>query len=336
MFTPSTPYIKPLSPGFVLKSVATRDDVDRIGAFNAIIFGADVDAMARSLILHHPHTRPEHWLYVEEKATGQVISSLCLIPWRWRYDGIELRSGEMGICGTREGYRNHGFVRALMVRHQELLAETGCHLSHIQGIPYFYRQFGYEYALPLIGGWEIELRRIADAPLPGITFRPAASEDIPALMRLYADSVRDLDIHADRDADEWRYLLTHTHGTGTAVDVVVMVADDGQIAGYCVIEHGGFSDGLNVSEASRLTHIGAQAMLRHLKTLAIAKGKPFIRLWMAENNPLLRTAVGMGAENRGRYQWQINILNVPRLLMAIAPALERRLAQSMFAGLPKR
>src|SRR5512145_2367464 len=100
MFTATIPYVKSLGQGLTLKSVGSLEDVERIAAFNKIIHGPGVEVMARTLILQHPHTRPEHWLFVEEDATQRIVSSICLLPWRWRYDGIELRSGEMGICGT--------------------------------------------------------------------------------------------------------------------------------------------------------------------------------------------------------------------------------------------
>ncbi|MBK8026620.1 MAG: GNAT family N-acetyltransferase [Chloroflexi bacterium] len=207
MFTPSTPYIKSLGNGFTIKSVASVEDVERVAKFNAAAFGPQEESMSRALILSHPDTRPEHWLYAEEDSTGLVVASLCLIPWRWNYAGVELRSGELGICATLENYRNRGLIRALNVRHKDLLREGGFHLSHIQGIPYFYRQFGYEYALPLEGGWEIELRQIPDDEPVGFSFRPAVIEDIPTLARLCDEARAAFAISSLREEGVWRYFF---------------------------------------------------------------------------------------------------------------------------------
>ena len=164
MFLPTQPYRKELGNGLILKSVADERDAERLAAFNAVIHDEGVAAMARALIFHHPNTRPEHWLFVENEPTGQVVSSLCLIPWTWRYEDVALKAGEMGIVGTLEAYRHRGLIRALVARFDELLREGGYDLSHIQGIPYFYRRFGYEYAIPLEAGLRVEPYLIPDAP----------------------------------------------------------------------------------------------------------------------------------------------------------------------------
>jgi hypothetical protein len=50
---------------------------------------------------------------------------------------------------------------------------------------------------------------------------------------------------------------------------------------------------------------------------------------------LVRLARAFGAHDRGAYQWQLMIPDIPALLRGLAPALERRLAASMFAGLTR-
>src|SRR5689334_16180038 len=105
MFTENTQTIQPLRDGLTLKSIHTLDDVERWAKFQAQIHGEGVEAMSRALLLYHPATRPEHWLYIEEDAghrdaEQRIVSALCLIPWGWRYDGVFLRAGEVGIVGT--------------------------------------------------------------------------------------------------------------------------------------------------------------------------------------------------------------------------------------------
>src|SRR5689334_11654746 len=183
----STPvYQRSLGNNLVLKSVNGKDNAERLALFNGQIFGQGVVGMTRALLLHHPHTRPDYWLYVEDETNGQIVSSLALIPWQWRYEAVTLKSGEMGIVGTLEAYRNKGLIRALDTRFKELLREGEFELSHIQGIPYFYRQFGYEYTLPLEPNWELAVDRIPDVSAESpYTFRPATADDIPVLMEFY-------------------------------------------------------------------------------------------------------------------------------------------------------
>ncbi|NLX10309.1 MAG: GNAT family N-acetyltransferase [Chloroflexi bacterium] len=317
-----------------MKSVASAEDAERLGAFNEAIHGDGTDAMTRELILHHPHTRPEHWLYVEDDASGQVVSSLCLIPWTWRYGSVTLRAGEMGIVGTLEPYRHRGLIRALDGRFKELLRDGGYHLSHIQGIPYYYRQFGYEYTLPLEVEWNLDLYRIPDAEHDtGWRFRQATLDDVPLLARLYDDAMADLDISAVRDADTWRFLLEHSPKTAMASETWLLLEPGGQPVAYFIIELGGFGVGLNVNGASRVRFDQGQAILRQLKALAVERGKPFVRLNLHDQSTLVQLAREWGAYSDGGYAWQIYLPDVAALLRQIGPVLEQRLAHSIFAGL---
>jgi hypothetical protein len=155
MLLPSHPYEQVVGAGLVLRSLTDERDVERLATFNTHIHGAGVGALTQALIREHPATRPAHWLYIEDTTTGQIVSSLCLLPWLWRYEEVTLRAGEMGLVGTLEPYRHRGLIRTLNEHFTTLLHTEGFDLSHIQGIPYFYRQFGYEYALPLETWWRM-------------------------------------------------------------------------------------------------------------------------------------------------------------------------------------
>lgn len=335
MFTSTDPCVQRLDDHLVLTSVSTMDDVDRLAEFNGLIHDAHVADMTRALILHHPCTRPEHWLFIRDERTGQIVSSVCLIPWTWHYGEVELKAGEQGIVGTLPEYRHRGLIRALNRCFKELLRDGEFDLSPIQGIPYFYRQFGYEYAIPLEGGWHIGAYQIPDDPPRGESyqFRRATLEDLPALVRLYDEAACSLNIHAVRSAAVWRYLIEHEPHTGSASETWLVLDESGGIAGYWRMEKFGFGEGLIVSDASRLSHPAALAVLRKVKALAAERGKPYIRLASADSSPLIHAAKAWGAQNTGRYAWQIHIPDPARLLRAIAPVLEARIAASSFAGL---
>lgn len=335
-------YGAPLGDGFVLRALASSFDaaeVERLASFNAAVHQDEqVAALTRGLTLYHPDSRPEHWLIAEEAATGQIVSSLCLIPWTWRYADVTLRSGEMGIVGTLPDYRRRGLVRALDRRFKSLLDEGGFHLSHIQGIPYFYRQLGYEYALPLEGGWHLRLDQVADeaSVLAGRRrFRRATPDDVPALIGLYDEAARHLDISAPRDECAWRFLLEHEPLTAHASETWLLLGQDEEPRGYWRVARFGFGDGLIVDEASWLPLDAAKAVLGRVKAQAAERGKPFIRLSAPDGNPLVVVGRAWGAQNAGRYAWQIHVPDAVRLLRQIAPVLERRLAASFLAGITR-
>ncbi|MBI5961125.1 MAG: hypothetical protein HY866_20480, partial [Chloroflexi bacterium] len=143
----------------------------------------------------------------------------------------------------------------------------------------------------------------------------------------------DLAISAVRSADIWRFLMEQQPNTATASETWIVMDAHGRTAGYWRLEKFGFGEGLAIGEASRLSQPAAVAVLHKVKALAAERGKPYIKLSCAEPNTLIAVAQGWGAQNTGRYAWQLLIPDPARLLRKIAPVLERRIAASPFAGL---
>ena len=344
MLTQTQPYQRDLGNGLVLKSVAGERDALRVAEFDGVIHDPGVRDMARELLLNHPHTRPEHWLFVEDTATSQVVSSICLIPWKLRYEDVDLNAGEVGIVGTLENYRRRGLVRALFARHAELLQAGQYDLSHIQGIPYFYRQFEYEYALPLEGGWRVDLHSVPkmdEGRQETLTFRqaeitgPAGEQDLRTLVELYDAAAQDLSISVQRDTATWRYLLGPSRKTEMTAETWLIERPDRTTAGYVRVAEHGFGEGLILSEVSKLDAEAARAVLRKLKALALQRDKPNIRINVPANSSLVQVARHLGAHDLGTYAWQIHLPNIGQLLRTLGPILERRIAASPYAGLTR-
>jgi len=330
-----TSYQQSLEDGLVLRTAADERDVERVAEFIGAIHGPGVASMTHNLFIHHPNTRPQDLIFVEDERSGQVVSSLCLIPWNWRYEDINIPAGEMGIVGTLEAYRRRGLIRAQVEYFKRRLRERGCLLSHIQGIPQYYRQFGYEHALPLEGGLRLETRHVPDPPDAPFTFRLATRDDLSTLMWLYDDAAGDLAIHAVRDEATWQYLLAHTDRTETECENWLIQDADGRIVGYMRLPKHHFGEELVVCEVSRLGFEAALAALHHLKTLVTERDEPGIRLNLPANCTLMQLARSLDAHDLGAYAWQIHVPDVAALLRALAPVLERRVAGSPFAGLTR-
>jgi len=147
-----------LGDGLVLRW-ATPADSEAIARFNGRIHGDGeapnpfVVGYTRDLISDgHPTVGPGNFSLVEDTRDGdKVVSSLCLIPQTWTYAGIPFGVGRPEIVGTDPAYRRRGLVRAQMEVAHARSAALGHLVQGITGIPWYYRQFGYEYALALGG-----------------------------------------------------------------------------------------------------------------------------------------------------------------------------------------
>lgn len=332
MSTP--PYARSLNNGLILKSIHDPNDADRIAQFNHTIFGEGVAMMSHALIQHHPAAPAEQWLYIEDEASGKIVSSLVLITWQWRYEDVLLKSGEVGIVGTDPAYRNRGLIRTLFQRHHELLREGEYDLSHIQGIGYFYRQFGYEYAIPLEPEWNIELRNMPDLPADTpYQFRLATVADIPDLMRMYEAATCPLNITNIREAGAWEFMLLHSAGSELEGEIWLILDGARRTLGYFRVGLFGFGTGLIVSETSRLPNPMAQHLLGWLKAAAIERAKPYVRLNLPVSSDLMKAGRTCGMVEHSVYEWQLHVVDWAQLFTKLGPVLERRLAASPLAGL---
>lgn len=340
--THETPYYRQLDDGLVVRTAADERDVDRVAAFDGAIHGPGVAVMTRDLFLRHPATRGRDLVFVEDTRSGAVVSSLCLIPWTWSLDGVNFVSGEQGIVATSPGYRRRGLIRAQFEFFKLRLQERGCVLSHIQGIPYYYRQFGYEYTLPLEAKLRLELRDVPAESPPytpagaGYTFRTATPNDIPALARLYDEAAGDLALHAVRDTATWQYLFAGSTGSEMETETLLVETTAGEIAGYLRLPKFHFDpELLTVSEVSRLSYDAALAVLRRMRALAVERNLAGLKLNIPAGATLARAALALGGQDHGAYAWQLFVPDWAALLRVLAPALERRIAASPFAGLER-
>jgi len=326
--------IKVIGDGLVLKTAQDEDDVERVAKFDGVVFGDEkIGEFCRSLFLNHPNTQFSDLIFVENERTGEVVSSLCLIPWQWNYGDVKLGVAEMGIVGTLEPYRCRGLIRAQVNYFKELINKREFDISIIQGIPHFYRQFDYEYAIPLERWCQIEFHQIPDIPEMKYTCHQESASDINHLERLYNETANDLDIHTCRTPEIWKYLVEISPLTVTDSERWIVEDTNKNIAGYFSIQKHPFGNSLSVNEVSRLSYDMAMAVLKHLKQIAIERGKPNIRLNLPANDRLVRIAKYHGAHDTGGYAWQIHIPCFSRFLKKIGLVLEQRLRESPFENL---
>jgi hypothetical protein len=346
--------LRDLGDGLILRRT-TAGDAEALAAFNAdqIRFqdaAAPFPPLAvwtRDLLTgRHPTFKPEDGLIVEERKTGAIVSSMLLISQAWEYGGASIRVGQSELVGTRPDYRGRGLVRAQFEVLHRWSAERGELMQIIAGIPWFYRQFGYEMALPRGGGPRFSRGDLTppapDAPLP-FRVRPMRADDLPFVVDLdHRSRARGL-VSVPRDERLWRYELEgHSPGSLTRVEFRVIETAGGERAGF--ISH---IPALWAGSAAALTHYeirpglswrepfaAVHAYLEATGTAYAARdGGTFtqIQLWhVGLENPLYETM--RFAERWRPYALYARIPDLAAFFRAVAPALERRLAASPLAG----
>lgn len=330
--------------GLVLRCVRDERDVERYIAFNRDVNGEAEGAAATRLLRDNPQTRREDFVFVEDESTGEVVATTCLIPWVCRYEGIPLQVAMLEMVVTHPQYRHRGLARAQIARFHRAVAEQGHDLSIIQGIPYYYRQYGYAYALEhsavdSLPAWRIPMAEdphlVQPSPLPlshesygrgetPYSLREATDEDVPALAQLYEGTMRKLNLHVERDAAYWRYVLRSVH-----IPTLVLVDQPtGGVSGYVMTWPAKDSHATQIVESAVPGLDAAWAALRALR----ATGKQEIILRWSQGGALVQLARSLGSHRLPSYQWLWRITDVAGLLAKIAPALDRRMAAVGYAG----
>ena len=329
--------MEPITIGddLIAKTITEDSEIERLARFSGGIHGEDVAGMTRELARSHPDSGAMHWLAVVQPSSQEILSTLSLLPWTLTYGGVPIKAAEMGIVATHAAWRRRGFIKVLTEQFNRYLLDEGYLLSHIQGIPFFYRQFGYEYAIPLEMHFTLELRhargKARDDSTSKVSLTRADVGDISALQDLYGIHLASLDIAAARTDAQWEFILGASLKTGYAADTYLVQRTD-VTAGYCRIARQGFGDGLIVCECSPLPYEMYPGLFTQFAAMAEEREKPYIRFNLEPGHPAVKAALDMGGKVGGGYQWQIRLPDPASFLKTVVPVLEQRLETGEFSS----
>ncbi|MFF2022022.1 GNAT family N-acetyltransferase [Streptomyces sp. NPDC058171] len=226
---PASPTPLALADGLTLRT-ATPADLDQIGALLSER-GDPNDALDHRLVVTDPEVG---WSACAVVVDGdRVVSTATLLDEEVRIGDLRLPAGQVELVATDRAYEGRGLVRALMQWAHQRSAARGHVLQTMIGIPYFYRLFGYEYAIDIPPALRVS------TPPPGgsdAVLRPARPADVPALTALQHTAQTGFDVAMGHSAERWRWLLEHEASTlwvlerdGTAVATGRTTPPDGGV-----------------------------------------------------------------------------------------------------------
>ncbi|MBN1460432.1 MAG: GNAT family N-acetyltransferase [Armatimonadetes bacterium] len=351
-----TPQLTPreLGDGLVLRQ-ATRRDRKAIADFNEAMHASGWDppgavgAWTRDLLSEaHPTCGPEWFTLVEDTRKGEIVSTLCLIPNTWSYGGVHVPVGIPELVGTKKDYRRKGLIRAQFDVVHEWSKAAGHLVQAIGGIPYFYRQFGYEMALSMSTDVRLHVSavpKLKKGEKEPFRVRRATRADIAYLARTYEHGVSRGLVSAVRDREAWRYDIDgRTRKSTYHHQLCVIESAGGRRVGFLAYEPefplkrnalrvGPYELAPGVSWLA-VTPSVLRYLADYLKKYAARRQRSleWITFAVPEKHPVARVP-GLSAERAGEpYAYYIRVADVPGFLRQIAPVLEGRLAESLAVG----
>lgn len=140
----------------------------------------------------------------------RVVSTATLLHETVSIGSIDVPTGQVEMVATVRSHEGRGLVRTLMQEAHRRSAARGDLLQVMVGIPYFYRQFGYSYAMPIPLAWEVPTAPPVD---PAVTVRAAVTADIDQMAGLQAAAQASADVRMPHSAGCWRWLVQRSGST---------------------------------------------------------------------------------------------------------------------------
>ena len=298
---------------------------------------AGIAAWVQDLLDGHPSVTPGDFLVAEDIATGQPAASLVGLRQDWLLAGVRIPVAQIELVGTAPQHRGNRLTERLFaVMHQRYAAE-GVPIQVIEGIPYFYRRLGYDYALANDGAPTVPAAALPAAgpggTTAGLSVRPATVADADALAAVDRDQADGGAWSCPRDATVWRYEIAGRRPTDIARRAVAVLAHGDEVRGYLV-------HGARLSGAGELTVVAATcgrpadwaaaAPVLHAylgeagRQYAAAQDQPFtaLRALLDPGHPLVRLGPpGIPKRARG---WYVRTGDLTGLLTRLQPLLRTR------------
>jgi len=342
--------VRDLGDGLVIRR-STAADTQALVKFNVQIHSEDdwdakgIEDWVLDLISgESPNFNTDDFLIVEDTHNGEIISSSCLISQTWSYAGIPFKVGRPELFGTKNEFRQRGLVRAQMEILHQWSAARGELVQTITGIPFYYRQFGYEMALNLHGGrsgFRAHVPNLKEGEAEPYNFRKAMGEDIPFLMAIYNHGCRRSMVNAVWCKYNWQNELLNKRQYNTNRREIFIIENlAGEPVGFLGVPTLKWGDNsvLTVYELapgqpwSAVTPSVARFLWKHGEMLAENQDSQQEKFgfMLGESHPAYDVIASCLPNIHNVYAFYIRVPDLLAFLQEVTPALETHLTNTPF------
>jgi GNAT superfamily N-acetyltransferase len=361
-------YVGDLGDGLI-RRWTTAADTEKVGRLMASVFrdGADKPPRAREMdearvvmSVAFPFMGPGDFAVVEDTSRPErpLVACTSLFRHQWSYAGIPFGVGRPEEVATDPDYRNRGLIRSLMEMVHARSTAEGHLVQAITGIPYFYRQFGYEYVLDLDGCRNTPVTAIPEKTRnepEAYSLRLATIDDVPALQSLYNQRRGNSLVWHETTEAFWRYHVESWHdpavagkdvtlvGLGKRLHMIMNAAGD--TCGFAWVVAVRWNDEIRVTALELASGVNWQAampsVLRALCSLgheAPCLGPDVaplgaISFHLGRAHPAYEVlGQRLAPHHKPPYAWYLRVPDISAFIRLITPVLEERLARSVLTG----
>jgi len=306
------------------------NELQRLISFNdAVHQEKSLKKYINRLFLEHPKRDEIYWIYIEENDSNKMVSSIVLAPLKWDFDGTLIPVCEMTLVGTLTEYRNRGLIGILNQLYEDIMEHKGYIFSVIRGIPYYYRKFGYEFALNLDERIVLNKNQIPSKEVEEVSIRKATRQDLDFIKSIYNNQNE-------------KFFITNRFNRNNFYFKFMNVDFDNNFSSTYLIElrrklKSFFSISMSydsIGYSLVVPEVNEECMVKIVQFVnTLSKEKDQIVFQVNSDTKFSQYICSIGGKKNLGYGWQIRIPNIKKFLHAISPVLEQRIKRSSRKGL---
>jgi predicted N-acetyltransferase YhbS len=320
-----------LGDGLLLCS-GEKTDIPAIIEHVVTVHGKGVKAGIQRWFDYHPTYPLRDSFLVKDSTTGKVVSYLGLARYRCNFEGTEIPYGQMEIVGTLPEYRNKGLIRYLNEAFEQRAAEYGLPFLVIAGIPYFYRQFGYEYAISFLRTLQLSTETIGalkSGEKEPVRIQKVTKSIFPQFLTCREQSNQYLDLYRVMSPKDFDYTAKGGLDGELGIEYYLVKKGKKAVGSFFISTEWGRLE-IHDLWLADLTHL--HSVLRWAKIKAQKRNLPLNVSYPSRPGLVEVLERTFRSSFTKGYAWYVRIPSVKFYLQTIRPVLEQRLAKSDLCG----
>jgi predicted N-acetyltransferase YhbS len=323
--------LQDLGNGLILRC-AKKSDIKLLLEHVRVVFSENVVPIVRRFLKYYPDFPLEDVFVIFDTNSGKIVANLCLIRSTCVLNGTEFTVGHMGIVGTHPDFRNQGLIRQLNEVFEARVAEYDLPLVVIAGIPFYYRLFGYEYAISF--GRTLPVPSESIPPLEKgekepVTITKVTAKSFQEYLKCREKGNTYLDFYRKLTQRDYSFLSKGKLGEEGTIILYIVEKGNHTVGSFNMIAAWG-----NI-EIRELWLEDAQyipSILRFTKQMTTKSGQ-LLHIQKPSKESLIPVLEQISGTTFGTaYAWYVRIPSIKHFLKTIKPVLEARLANSEFKG----
>jgi len=314
--------------------VQEKQEIDGIKRLCQEVFDDEVAMMIDDFYYRSPVSKDNVYFYARDIDTNEIVGTLSLLYIPLRYGHVKLKAAEYGVAATSKKYRGLGINKKLTEMFFAECIKKNYNLVMLEGIPYFYRRYGFNYAVPM-GGYKLRVKgqNFGVNKENKISLELAESKDVDIISDDFNISSKCADLCNVKERGIINAQISSYRSETMRKEYYLIKVGGTKVVGYLALDIS--ENNLVISDISNNLSFGIyRGVLSTLfdNILINKKNKDSFSINVPDRSKFVSYLKTIGVVENKSYSWQFKILDEFQFLKCIKPVLEERVQDSIYAA----